>query len=145
MTFGELFILARKNTVFTVFLGKRTSEHIEILDSDFGAGTKEAKILDQLMPKKVLWYIPGKMHSERIPCPVKYPHMSVVLETADCLKCSHRRERSREDPYLVRCENKRTYAYYRTVQREGCAMFKEATESELQRIAALDNMKINEE
>lgn len=31
------------------------------------------------------------------------------------------------------------------VQSEGCAMFKEAAELELQRFAALDNMKIHEE
>ena len=83
MTFGELFILAGTNTVFTVFLGERTSEHIEILDSDFGAGTKEAEVLDRLMPKNVLRYIPGKMKSERIQCPIKYPHMTVVLEAED--------------------------------------------------------------
>jgi len=80
MTFGELFILAGTNTVFTVSLGERTSEHIEILDSDLGAGTKEAEVLDRLMPKKVLRYIPGKMQSNRIPGQMKYPHMSVVLE-----------------------------------------------------------------
>ena len=145
MTFGELFILAGTNTVFTVYLGERTSEHIEILDSDLGAGTKEAEVLDRLMPKKVLRYIPGKMQSNRIPNQMKYPHMSVVLEAANCFKCAHRRGRSRVDPDLVGCENMRKYANYHTVQSEGCAMFKEATKSELQRIAALDNMNIHEE
>lgn len=64
---------------------------------------------------------------------------------ADCFKCSHRRGRSPLDPDLVGCENRTSYTNYHKVQSEGCAMFKEATESELRRIAALDNMRIHEE
>lgn len=143
MTFGELFIRAGTGTSFDVFIGERTSEHIEILDSDLGAGTHESKVLDGLMRKDVIRYIPGFLKCKRTV--EKRPHMTVVLEAANCFKCAHRRGRSRVDPDLVGCENKRTYANYHTVQSEGCAMFKEATESELRRIAALDNMKVHEE
>ena len=79
MTFGELFNKAGTNTVFSVFLGENTSEYVEILDSDFGAGTKEADILYGLMRRNVIRYIPGKM-----PCKRRngfpYPHMTVVLD-----------------------------------------------------------------
>lgn len=143
MRFGELFIRAGTGTVFDVFIGKRASEHIEILDSDLGAGTHESKILDGLMGKDVISYIPGFLKGKRTV--EKRPHMTVVLEAANCFKCAHRRGRSRVDPDLVGCENMRKYANYHTVQSEGCAMFKEATESELRRIAALDNMRIHEE
>lgn len=145
MTFGELFILAGTNTVFTVSLGERTPEHIEILDSDLGAGTKEAEVLDRLMPKKVLRYIPGRMQSDRIPGQMKYPHMSVVLEAADCFKCSHRRGRSPLDPDLVGCENRTSYANYHKVRSEGCKSFREATKWELERNSALDHSRRPEE
>lgn len=145
MTFGELFHLAGTNTVFTVFLGERTSEHIDILDSDLGAGTKEVEVLDRLMPKNVLRYIPGKMPCSRIPGQMKYPHMSVVLEAADCFKCSHRRGRSPLDPDLVGCENRTSYANYHKVRSEGCNMFKEATKWELERNSAFDHRRRPEE
>lgn len=137
MKFGELFILAGTGTVFDVFIGERTSEHIEILDSDLGAGTHESKVLDGLMGKDVIRYIPGFLKCKK--AEEKRPHMTVVLEAANCFKCAHRRGRSRVDPDLVGCENMRTYANYHTVHREGCDMFKEATQSELQRFEALDN------
>lgn len=78
MRFGELFILAGTGTVFDVFLGERTSEHIEILDSDLGAGTHESKVLDGLMEKDVVRYIPGFSQCKRTV--EKRPHMTVVLE-----------------------------------------------------------------
>lgn len=83
MTFGELFHLAGTNTVFTVILGEKTSECIELLSSDLGAGTKEAEVLYSLMPKKVIMYMPGRMASKRLGLKHTWPHLTVVLETTE--------------------------------------------------------------
>ena len=69
-------------------------------------------------------------------------HLYEVLSEeakADCFKCAHRRGRSRVDPDLVGCENRTSYANYKTVKSEGCTMFRKATKFELKRNAALDN------
>ncbi len=130
MTFGELFHLAGTNTTFSVFLGEKTSECIDLLESDFGAGTREAEILDGLMSKNVIRYIPGMAACKRLGSPQKMPHITAVLEAADCFKCVHRRGRSATDPDLVWCETRRACDYHR-ISREGCEMFREATKAEL--------------
>ena len=80
MVFGDLFIHAGTGTVFNVFIGENTSESIELLDSDLGSGTREGEILNCLMSKKVIRYIPGRMASKRIECGHKRPHVTVVLD-----------------------------------------------------------------
>lgn len=137
MTFGELFHLAGTNTTFSVFLGDKTSECIDLLDGDFGAGTREAEILDGLMSKNVIRYIPGRAACKRLGSPQKMPHLTVVLEAADCFKCAHRRGRSAIAPNLVWCELRRARDYHK-ISGEGCEMFREATKSELERNACFD-------
>lgn len=80
MVFGDLFIHAGTGTVFTVFIGENTSESIELLDSDFGDNTREGEILNSLMSRKVIRYIPGRMLSNRLGCGPKRPHVTVVLD-----------------------------------------------------------------
>lgn len=141
MTFGELFHFAGTNTVFTVFLGNKTSECMELLDSDLGAGTKEAKILDSLMSKNVITYIPGRMASKRLGSQHKWPHLTVVLEATNCFKCAYRRGRSAIDPDIVWCEMRRKCNYHK-VSEEGCEMFREATKAELETNAHFDYKNI---
>ena len=141
MTFRDLFIHAGTGTVFTVFIGENASESIELLDSDLGTSTKEGEILNSLMSKNVIRYIPGKMTSDRLGCGPKRPHITVVLEAANCFRCAHRRGRSAIDPDIVWCEMKSSCNYHK-MSEEGCKMFKEATKAELERNALFDYKNI---
>lgn len=141
MIFAELFHNAVTGTVFSVFEGECTSRCTEILDSDFGQATPEGEVLGELLGKLVIRYIPGFQQSERAGGQ-KRPHMTVVLEAADCFKCSHRLGRSAMDPDLVGCEKRSAWANFKMVRSIGCKTFTKATEAELKARLQFDQRRL---
>jgi len=143
MTFADLFLGAGTGTVFTVFEGECTSKCTEFLDSDLGAATPEGEALRSLWGKSVISYIPGRQHSKRMGMGVpKSPHMTVVLEAADCFKCAHRLGRSAIDPDLVGCDKRSAWANFKKVRSVGCKTFRKATEAELKARAQFDQRRL---
>lgn len=141
MTFAELFHYAETGTVFSVFEGECTSKNTEILQRDFEAATPDGEALREFLGKSVISYIPGRLQSKRMGGQ-KCPHMTVVLEAADCFKCSHRLGRSAMDPDLVGCEKRSVWVDFKKVRSVGCKTFRKATEAELKARSQLDQRRL---